>query len=87
MLARFLIWTLLLLVVWRALRSLFAGIVQGASAPPPARPSEPPARGEMMVRDPVCGTFVLPSRSVSFTDRDGAHHFCSDRCRTAYRQR
>jgi len=35
MLARFLIWALLALVVWRALRTLFAGIVQGASAPPP----------------------------------------------------
>ena len=64
MLARFLIWSLLLLVVWRALRSLFAGIVQGASAPPPP-PAAPPEKGELMVRDPVCGTFVLPSRSVS----------------------
>jgi YHS domain-containing protein len=37
-----------------------------------------------MVRDPVCGTFVLPSRSVSARDRSGVHHFCSDRCRQAY---
>jgi YHS domain-containing protein len=85
MLARFLIWSLLLLVVWRALRSLFAGIAQGASPPPPA--PGPPQRGELMVRDPVCGTFVLPSRSVSTRDRDGVHHFCSDRCRQAYQQR
>jgi len=40
-----------------------------------------------MVRDPVCGTFVLPSRSVSMRDRSGTHHFCSDRCRQAYQQR
>jgi YHS domain-containing protein len=86
MLARFLIWSLLLLVVWRALRSLFAGIVQGASAPP-APPAAPPEKGELMVRDPVCGTFVLPSRSVSARDRSGTHHFCSDRCRQAYQQR
>lgn len=86
MLARFLIWSLLLLVVWRALRSLFAGILQGASAPPPP-PAAPPEKGEMMVRDPVCGTFVLPSRAVSARDRSGTHHFCSDRCRQAYQQR
>ena len=86
MLARFLIWTLLLLVVWRALRSLLSGIVQGASAPPPP-PAGPPEKGELMVRDPVCGTFVLPSRSVSTQDRSGTHHFCSERCRQAYQQR
>ena len=86
MLARFLVWTLLLLVVWRALRSLLSGIVQGASAPPPPSAS-PPEKGELMVRDPVCGTFVLPSRSVSMRDRSGTHHFCSDRCRQAYQER
>jgi len=86
MLARFLIWSLLLLGVWRALRSLFAGIIQGASAPPPP-PAGPPEKGELMVRDPVCGTFVLPSRAVSMRDRSGTHHFCSDRCREAYQHR
>ncbi|MGE5198123.1 MAG: hypothetical protein ACM3H9_00690 [Rhodospirillaceae bacterium] len=86
MLARFLVWALLLLVVWRALRSLFSGIVQGVSGPPRS-PAGPPEKGELMVRDPVCGTFVLPSRSVSTRDRDGTHHFCSDRCRQAYQQR
>jgi YHS domain-containing protein len=86
MLARFLVWALLLLVVWRALRSLLSGIVQGASAAPPP-PAGPPEKGELMVRDPVCGTFVLPSRSVSMRDRSGTHHFCSDRCRQAYQER
>jgi len=86
MLARFLVWALLLLVVWRALRSLLSGIVQGASSPPPPAPG-PPEKGELMVRDPVCGTFVLPSRSVSMRDRAGTHHFCSDRCRQAYQHR
>jgi YHS domain-containing protein len=87
MLARFLIWTLLVLVVWRALRSLFAGIVQGASSPPPPRQAGPPEKGELMVRDPVCGTFVLPSRAITLNDRRGVHHFCSDSCRQAYQQR
>jgi uncharacterized protein len=86
MLARFLIWTLLLLVVSRAVRSLLGGIVQGATKPP-SRGGGAPEKGELMVRDPVCGTFVLPSRAVSTNDRQGTHHFCSDRCRQAYQQR
>jgi YHS domain-containing protein len=86
MLARFLVWALLVLVVWRAIRSVLAGIVQGASAPP-AGPRVPPEKGELMVRDPVCGTFVLPSRAVSLNDRTGTHHFCSDTCRQKYGSR
>ena len=83
MLARILVWALFLLVVWRALRSLIGGIMKGA-APPEVPRGGPPAKGELMVRDPVCGTFVLPSRSVSLRDRNGTHHFCSDRCRQAF---
>ncbi len=86
MLARFLIWALFLLVIWRAVWSLISGIVQGASVPPPGTRT-PPEMGERMVRDPVCGTFVLPSRALSLDDRRGTHYFCSDACRKKYRSR
>jgi YHS domain-containing protein len=86
MLARFLVWAFFLLVVWRAIRGLLAGIAQGASSPPPAS-RVPPEKGELMERDPVCGTFVVPSRAVSLTDRTGTHHFCSDTCRKKYGSR
>ena len=87
MLARFLLWALLLFLVGRTIRRFLAGIAQGAAAPRPGaqRPSGPPATGELMVRDPVCGTFVLPSRSTSKRDKTGTHHFCSDTCRQAYK--
>jgi uncharacterized protein len=86
MLARILVWAVLLLVVWRIVRRLLASIVQGASAPHP-RPTAAPDKGELMVRDPVCGTFVLPSRAVASRDTSGTHHFCSDACRQAYQSR
>jgi YHS domain-containing protein len=86
MLARFLVWAMLVLVVWRAVRRLLAGIAQGASTPRP-RPPAAPDKGELMVRDPVCGTFVLPSRAVALRDKTGTHHFCSDACRQAYQSR
>jgi len=84
MLARFLIWALLALVVCgtaNPVRRHRPGRIRAAAA------RRPPEKGELMVRDPVCGTFVLPSRSVSMRDRSGTHHFCSDRCRQAYQQR
>jgi len=86
MLARFLVWAVLVLVVWRAVRRLLAGIAQGAATPRP-RAATAPDKGELMVRDPVCGTFVLPSRAVAVSDRTGTHHFCSDTCRQAYQSR
>ena len=86
MLARFLLWALLLFLVGRTIRRFLAGIAQGAAPPQPEgqRPSGPPATGELMARDPVCGTFVLPSRSMSMRDKTGTHYFCSDTCRQAY---
>jgi uncharacterized protein len=88
MLTRFLLWAVLFLLVGRAIRRFFAGVAQGA-APPPSRaqrPSSPPEKGELMVRDPVCGTFVLPSRATSMHDRAGTHYFCSDKCRQAFKE-
>jgi uncharacterized protein len=88
MLTRFLLWAVLFFLVGRAIRSFLSGLAQGASPapPPPRRSPGPPDKGELMVRDPVCGTFVLPSRSTSTRDRSGTHYFCSDRCRQAYRE-
>ena len=43
--------------------------------------------GVQMVRDPVCGTFVLPDRAVTFVDGRTHLFFCSDACRDAYRKR
>ena len=88
MLTRFLLWSVLAFLVIRTIRKFFAGIAQGAASSPhrPSRPAGPPATGEVMVRDPVCGTFVLPSRAISTRDTSGPHYFCSDKCRQAYKE-
>ena len=87
MFARFLLWAVFFFLIGRAIRRFLAGVAQGAAPRPPRaqRPSSPPAKGELMVRDPVCGTFVLPSRATSMRDRSGTHYFCSDRCRETYK--
>ncbi len=90
MLTRILLWGLLLLLIFRALGRLIRGIAQGADsasdAGPRRGPARPPApaRGEAMVRDPVCGTFVVPSRAIAEKTRDGLQHFCSEACRQKY---
>jgi YHS domain-containing protein len=40
-----------------------------------------------MVRDPVCGTFVVPDRAVMLVEGAQRVHFCSDKCRDQYRAR
>jgi YHS domain-containing protein len=40
-----------------------------------------------MVRDPVCGTFVVPERAVSLSVGREIVYFCSVACRDAYRAR
>jgi YHS domain-containing protein len=38
-----------------------------------------------MVRDPVCGTFVVPERALTITNGREQVHFCSTTCRDKYR--
>ena len=84
LLLRLLLPGLLVLLVWRALRSLLSGIRQGVAATPPPRKAE---KGQMMSRDPVCGTFVVPSPALSARGTSGTVYFCSDKCRRDYLSR
>jgi YHS domain-containing protein len=77
----------LLLVVARSFWSLVGGVMEGlggvrGSATPQNRA---PDQAVAMMRDPVCGTFVLPDRAVSITDASGRVYFCSTTCRDKYR--
>ena len=42
-------------------------------------------RAVQMVRDPVCGVFVIPDRAVMITDGRRQLFFCSAKCRDKYR--
>jgi YHS domain-containing protein len=82
---RVLLFTLLIFLVSRALWRLLDGIVEGASSG--RSRSRTPERGVAMARDPVCGTFVLPSNAVTLVDGRNRLYFCSDACRDKYRAR
>jgi uncharacterized protein len=83
MMLRVVLELLLILFVARALWRVIGGVIQGIAGPEHAIPKH----GTQMVRDPVCGTFVLPERAVVLTDGRGRTFFCSAKCRDAYRVR
>jgi YHS domain-containing protein len=80
MLVSWILRLLLVILLVRALWRLVAGILEGVSVPQmPDRPAK------ALVRDPVCGTFVLPSKALSAGHGDTVQYFCSEQCRARYR--
>lgn len=63
-------------LVWRLLQGVFEGM---GYQPPGA------AKGSVgLVRDPVCGTFVLPSKAITSGSGSNTRFFCSEKCRQDY---
>jgi YHS domain-containing protein len=77
---RLLLIFLLVLLLGRAVWRLLVGVVEGAAGSGTRR-SRTPARGTRMVRDPICGTFVVQSRALSADHRGEIAWFCSENCR------
>jgi YHS domain-containing protein len=86
MLLRLILFIVLALFVARAFWRLMDGVIEGLRGPSGSG-KRTPARGVHMVRDPVCGTFVLPDRAVSIADGHQRIYFCSAACRDKYRAR
>ena len=62
---------------WRVIGGIMEGL-QGSSG------SRPPDRRGVLVRDPVCGTFVAQDRAVSVMKNGQPIFFCSVACRDNY---
>ena len=71
---------LLIFFVARSFWRVVGGVIQGITGQPPTIPQ----RGAQMVRDPICGTFVLPERAIVLTDGHDRVYFCSTDCRDKY---
>lgn len=77
---RILLWIVLLLVVvrivWRLLRGVFEGLGYGQTDA---------QKGSVgLVRDPICGMFVVPSKALTSGSGANTRYFCSDKCRQEY---
>ncbi|HSK10705.1 MAG TPA: hypothetical protein VK911_14090 [Vicinamibacterales bacterium] len=84
MLIRVLLLIILLVLLGRAIRGVLASAVGGP--PPSVRPRPPVAgTGGHMVRDPVCGTYLPPSRALPVPGQNGGTlYFCSEACKAKY---
>ena len=77
---RFIIWSILLTIiirmVWRFVRAIMegAGMLEGASPPASVK----------LVRDPVCGVFVVPGHALTIGSGEATKYFCSEKCRKAW---
>ena len=78
----------LTMVMARAAWRVVDGVLEGLSGRPSrSRGGSVPARGVQMVRDPVCGTYVIPDRALALSDGSGRVFFCSAQCLDQYRAR
>jgi YHS domain-containing protein len=85
---RFILLSILLTLAARMLWQMIDGAIEGYTGQPRGRGSSGvPATGVQMVRDPVCGTFVVPADAMSIAEPSGPVYFCSARCRDQYRAR
>jgi YHS domain-containing protein len=44
----------------------------------------PPATRDQLVKDPVCGTYIVRSRAVSRAGAEGSRYFCSPECASRF---
>lgn len=81
-LIRFILFSLLITLLIRAAIRFFGGIVEGASGARKATPAT-----TRMVKDPVCGTYVVPSKALTASRGDETAWFCSPECQHAWQRR
>jgi len=73
---------ILVLLVIRLLWTFVRGVLEGAGLRQP-----PPSRSTRLVRDPVCGVFVVPSRALTARSGSETAYFCSEKCRKEWSRR
>ena len=82
MLVRLLIWLIVGFLVYTVFQ-----IIRQAVSKPPLTPPEKTSRGEEMVRDPECGTYVPRNDAVKSEVKGKSYYFCSKECRDKYLER
>ena len=75
---------LLLLIgrmVWRFMYAIFegAGMLK--------EPQDRERKAVKLVRDPVCGVFVVPSKALTSGTGTSTRYFCSEKCRQQWGRR
>ena len=84
MLLSWLLRLVIILLVLRLIWRFVAGLIDGVAGPRGRvrGPQQPPVA---LVKDPVCGTYVVRERALSASAGGETGFFCSDRCRDTWR--
>jgi YHS domain-containing protein len=77
---KLLVWILFAWFIVRGILRLLRGIAEGLNGPAAGKP---PA-AVPLVRDPVCGTFVVPADALTSGSGAQMRFFCSENCRRTY---
>ena len=70
---------LILRFVWK----FISGLIEGVRGPRSGRRT---VRGGSLERDPVCGTYVEPTRALTAQVSSKTYYFCSEQCLRAFRK-
>ena len=81
--ARFILWAILIVIIARSLSRLLQGVLEGAGYTRGNAPQ--PSVG--LVRDPVCGVFVVPGSALTAGTGEATRYFCSEDCRRKWMKR
>jgi YHS domain-containing protein len=78
--AKIILWIVLITIVVRMVWRFVHAIMEGAGL---LEGSSPPASVKL-VRDPVCGVFVVPTQALTAGSGESTKYFCSEKCRKAW---
>jgi hypothetical protein len=85
--ARFILLVVLFLVIARTFWRFIDAVMRGASASPQGgRRAGTPAAVKMS-QCPICGTYVVPGKSISLVSGGSTIYFDSEKCRAEYQSR
>ena len=73
------------MIVIRVLWRMLNGMIEGAAGPRQGRSRATTNQSVPLVRDPVCGTFIVRSKALTSGQGEEVQFFCSERCRSEYR--
>ena len=78
--ARVILWiilaTIIVRIAWKFVHAIMegAGMLRGTGSAPSVK----------LVRDPVCGVYVIPSQALTSGSGSSTQYFCSEKCRQDY---
>jgi YHS domain-containing protein len=74
-------------IIARTFWRMIDGVVEGVTGKRPRGRSSAGPKPTKLVRDPVCGTFVVPDAALALTRGNTVYHFCSAGCRAKFTDR